>query len=64
MKIDIEKINTYISSIYLYFLIIHIQNRERERTWNIYTLKMHNKTMIIICNGYKNVSFETEHTIK
>lgn len=37
MKIDIEKINPYISSIYLYFLIIHIQNRERENMKYLYT---------------------------
>lgn len=63
MKINIENIDTYISSIYLYFLIIHNQNRERENMKYLYT-KMHNNTIIIICNGYKNVSFETEHIIK
>lgn len=48
--IHIKYLNSYISSINLHFLINHLQNRER--TWNIYTLKMLYKT-IVICNGYK-----------
>lgn len=61
----ISRILIHISQVSIYIFWLFTIKIERKRTWNIYTLKMHNNTIIIIiCNGYKNVSFETEHIQK